>query len=169
MLKIEQLVPMVEQWGKDKGILDDSNFTKQLSKTKEEVYELIRDLTTPRDYAKISDSSGDTLVTLILYSKLRGINFLSSYNAVKEVFDKNEKITPRQLQKKLKKQIQEMIKINVKDDLAKIILCMEDLIKSCFQASYYINEEPEKSLEGAYNIIVKRKGKMVDGIFVREK
>lgn len=173
MLKIEQLVPMVEQWGKDKGILDGSNSTKQLSKTKEEVYELIRDLTTPRDFEKIIDDVGDSLVTLILYFKLKDIDFLEFYNSIVFKFKKEEyekcKITPRQLQKNLRNCMKNVLKNEEVGNSPAFNDDLEELFTLLFISAKYVNKTNEYCLESAYNIISKRTGKMVDGIFVRGK
>ena len=62
----------VEQWAKDKGILEEATSMKQAIKTLEEITELI-EAVADNDPEAIKDAIGDVVVTLIIQCKLRGI------------------------------------------------------------------------------------------------
>ena len=72
-MTIEELVPLIEQWGEDRGILAKSNRQAQLLKTMSELGELA-DATLKGDVGGVLDGVGDVLVTLILYSRLSGLS-----------------------------------------------------------------------------------------------
>jgi NTP pyrophosphatase (non-canonical NTP hydrolase) len=62
----------VEQWAKDKGILDNGTSVKQAIKTLEECVELMEAVVTD-DPEAVKDAIGDIVVTLIIQCKLRGV------------------------------------------------------------------------------------------------
>jgi NTP pyrophosphatase (non-canonical NTP hydrolase) len=72
-MTIDDLVPLVEQWASDRGILDHSTPTAQLLKTVSELGELA-DATAKGDVIGVMDGVGDVLVTLILYARLANLS-----------------------------------------------------------------------------------------------
>ena len=62
----------IEEWAKDKGILEKATSLKQAIKTLEEAVELI-EAVADNDPEAIKDAIGDVAVTLIIQCKLRGI------------------------------------------------------------------------------------------------
>jgi len=86
-MTFEDLVEKVEQWASDRGITSNSNAQTQLMKTVSELGELA-DATAKRDVAGVIDGVGDVLVTLIIYSRLQGVNIVgcldSAYETIKD-------------------------------------------------------------------------------------
>lgn len=95
-MEYEQLEKKVIQWGADKGILEKSNPIRQLQKTQEELDETMQALVQLAD-AKTDkvkqqaldeaiDGIGDMIVTIILLSKLVGVETVpcleSAYNVI---------------------------------------------------------------------------------------
>lgn len=65
-LTIQELVPLIYQWAKERGIFDKSTPFDQLLKIHEEVGELIKGCYDD-DRPAIQDAIGDVMVTLINY------------------------------------------------------------------------------------------------------
>ena len=63
---IQELVPLIQKWAKERGIFDKSTPFDQLLKTHEEVGELIK-ACYDNDKPAIQDAIGDVMVTLINY------------------------------------------------------------------------------------------------------
>ena len=64
MRTIEELINLVNEWAKDKGIHDKGNFFTQIMKTYEEIGEIVESLD-KNDKEALSDGIGDSIVTLI--------------------------------------------------------------------------------------------------------
>lgn len=73
---MNELIQDVEQWGKEKGILDKATPQTQWDKMNEEVYELIDSynavMNGEENLGQEMSEAGDVMVTLILYCKIRG-------------------------------------------------------------------------------------------------
>lgn len=101
MSEFDRLENLVNEWAKDKGILQKATPIKQLEKTKEEIDELSEALIAQNNGLKtyinskniqvntdeqIIDGIGDSLVTLIIQCKLQGISALDclevAYNEI---------------------------------------------------------------------------------------
>ena len=82
----EELEEMVIKWGDDRGLLSTDNGRNQLIKTFEELGELSR-AELKNDTTEMIDALGDVMVTLILYSKIKGLDLTeclnSAYNVIK--------------------------------------------------------------------------------------
>ena len=68
MKTIQELVPLIQEWAKERGIFDKSTPFDQLLKTHEEVGELIK-ACYDNDKPAIQDAIGDTMICLINYCK----------------------------------------------------------------------------------------------------
>ena len=75
----------VEQWAKEKGILNNATTIKQAMKTQEELTELMNAILNEDD-AEIVDAIGDIMVTLIIQAKMQGVTIEecleSAYNVI---------------------------------------------------------------------------------------
>lgn len=82
-----ELEVAIEQWAKDKGILDNATTMKQAEKTHEEVLELMSAIDDDnRD--EIKDAIGDIVVTLIIQAKMQGMTIEECLNAAYDVISK---------------------------------------------------------------------------------
>ena len=81
-----ELETAIENWAKEKGILDNATTIKQAVKTQEELTELI-DAILNDDKEEIIDAIGDIMVTLIVQAKMQGVTIEycteSAYNVIK--------------------------------------------------------------------------------------
>lgn len=86
-MTLDELVPMVEQWAADRGILEHSTPTAQLLKTMSELGELA-DAAAKGDVVGVLDGVGDVLVTLILYARLANLSIAGclehAYDQIKD-------------------------------------------------------------------------------------
>ena len=73
-LTIQELVPLIQEWAKERGIFDNLTPFDQLLKTHEEVGELIK-ACYDDDLPAIQDAIGDVMVTLINYCYFKNENF----------------------------------------------------------------------------------------------
>lgn len=80
-----KLEKQVEQWAKDKGILDKATPIAQALKTLEETTELLTAINN-NDRAEIIDAIGDIMVTLIIQCKMQDLSLeeclQSAYNVI---------------------------------------------------------------------------------------
>lgn len=82
--RMDDLVAKVEQWGKDRKIIPNSTPTAQLLKAVSEMGELA-DAELKDDVDAVIDAVGDTLVCLILYCNLRGLELSECLSSSYEV------------------------------------------------------------------------------------
>jgi len=140
------------QWTESKGILDNATPLTQLKKTFEELAELINALI-DKDHSEIKDAIGDVNVTLIILNKLSqlkesetdlaGSNIFLASNWIVEIFQKVA---------------------NKKDISLDIIRAQDVLHKVAKEHSLTLAE----CTQYAYEVISKRTGKMVGGVFVKD-
>ena len=83
---IQELVPLIQEWAKERGIFDKSTSFDQLLKTHEEVGELIK-ACYDNDKPAIQDAIGDVMVTLINYSYFMRIDAWIQINDVLNIGD----------------------------------------------------------------------------------
>jgi NTP pyrophosphatase (non-canonical NTP hydrolase) len=82
-----ELECLIENWAKEKGILDKATPLKQAMKTQEEVTELCNAIIDDnRD--EIKDAIGDIVVTLIIQAKMQGMTIEECLNAAYDVISK---------------------------------------------------------------------------------
>lgn len=177
-----ELLDNVEQWAKDRG-LDTVEARTQYSKLIEEQGEL--GLAMLEDNINgdsgVKDSLGDYQVTLIIYCLIRGIDLKAkiekqgdfwAVNDDLEQFEKEHDVELFKVKDEfiyLTYQSSQMIgKYNrnkgVIEEHKHAIRIMEHL----YQIAKKYNTTLEGTLEMAYNEIKDRKGKMIDGVFVKE-
>jgi len=85
--KYERLVNGVNNWAKEKGILDKATPLTQHSKTQEEVLELQVALE-EENLEEIIDALGDILVTLIIQAKMNDLNLIDCLESAYSVISK---------------------------------------------------------------------------------
>ena len=169
VLTLEELIPLVVEWGRDKGILEKSNPLKQLTKTIEEATELmIADLNDDRE--EMVDAVGDVLVTLILYCEMKGIDILKledsgfddSYN-YSVINSSGAFFCPLNASRLGALEKGYEFPTIGRDG---IIVYTLSLLETYCEVKG-LPTLPE-CLQSAYNVIAKRTGKMVDGVFVKD-
>ena len=170
-LTIQELVPLIHQWAKERGIFDKSTPFDQLLKTHEEVGELIK-ACYDNDKPAIQDAIGDVMVTLINYCYFKEVDFIP-------IIRKSLKCpnTTRvslwfialQVNRKLNSLIFDEARCNVFDTLEYISFTVCEMLKPLNSIALLEDTTIEECLNIAYNEIKNRTGKMINGKFVKDE
>ena len=86
-MSYRELESKVNEWAKDKGILDKGTPLAQSEKTLEEAQE-IKDALLSNDRDELIDALGDTLVTIIIQAKMNNLDLLDCLDAAYGVISK---------------------------------------------------------------------------------
>lgn len=179
----KELIQDVRSWFHEKGIIQKSNTLKQLWKTQEEVTETrdahtrmicaVSDSESEKWMHELRDGIGDVLVTLIGVCEMEEFDFLAlvdefGFEPIHLIGEMNPSATLDNLQRNLS-DTRDSIIISIESDIRHGIQhgigCMiYDLTELCFG----IGVTAEECLQQAYDVISKRNGQMVNGIFVKE-
>ena len=81
MITIQELIPLIQEWAKERKIYEELTPFDELLKTQEEVGELIK-ACYDNDRPAIQDAIGDVMVTLINYCYMERIDVLEQINDV---------------------------------------------------------------------------------------
>lgn len=164
-MTIPELIKKIEQWAIDRGLDKNGTVEGQLIKTAEEVAELIIGISKD-NIDVIKDSVGDVFVTLVV-GNLLGYNH-EFYN----ICYKNAYVYPRDFGKITRKVelISTLITYlkNILADGLYIGNYVELMIAGLIWVCVYYDLELVDCIESAYNEIAHRKGKVVNGSFVKE-
>ena len=181
MRTIEELINLVNEWAKEKGIHEKGNFFTQIMKTYEEVGEIIESLD-KNDKEALSDGIGDSVVTLInaswflgddkfklfIVKKDEAINFVKT-NYGESALKVNVKSIIKDLMSELSLIFTEYVNVknpNFEEIEGSIIRTLSNLEVLCYNYKLDFTE----CLNGAYEIISKRTGHMdSNGQFVKDK
>ena len=158
-MELKELIENVQQWSKDRG-LDKADSRKQLLKLYEEFGELVQGHL-KGNVEQVKDSIGDMLVVEIIYCQQRGIEFDGNH--------KQNLCFPNDVTK-----ILQWIAIFIGDLTGNIGTgTSKTNIYDINDCLYLVSEKYGTTLEAclgmAWNEIKDRKGKMVDGVFVKEE
>jgi len=160
---MQELNKKIIEWAKDRNIDKKGTVEGQAIKTIEEMSELIKGICKD-DIDLIKDSIGDVYVTLVIGCMLSGVDIETRIDFENETtFKINNKF---EILYNLSKDIQVIISNyfdkNVYNDFTfAFYLTLKRIAK-------YYNTNLKECVELAYNEIANRKGKMVDGQFVKE-
>lgn len=182
----EELINNVRQWFHDKGIIQKSNPLKQVGKTQEELNETrdaaVKIMQADDLYSnhgmyftqdqiddlmhEIKDGIGDTVVTLIGVCEMTGHNFV---NISKDPWSQSyRKMLTGLHTMKVLDDIQAKLLSAVAEDISLyelIILMLAGLDELASRYHFTL----EECLQQAYDVISKRTGSMVDGVFIKDK
>ncbi|MFK3559322.1 MazG-like family protein [Pasteurella multocida] len=153
--KITELVQKVEQWAEDRNLIEGSTPQKQVLKLMEEFGELCGGIAKNKPDV-IKDSIGDCFVVLIILNKQLGFNRQISFEWEAEI------ILPESDLKHTLLRLAFLGSNATNERINQLIIELNGY------ASYYGLTTLE-CLSYAYDQIKDRKGRMIDGIFVKEE
>lgn len=162
-MELKELVSLTEQWFIDRG-LDKSDPSKQMLKLYEEFGELSGAYLDEFDDI-VKDSIGDMVVVMIGLSKQLGVK-----TPVEYYITENEPCNPCRMIAILVQDLgflSEAIAKNKDKDSAFRKLAMVDL--TLRELAVSLGMDYKECLELAYNEIKDRKGKLVNGVFIKEE
>ena len=155
--KMEELIKKVEQWSVKRG-LNTADPSKQRLKLWEEFGEL--NAAIARDNRKGAiDAIGDMLVVMIIYKQQLG-------------YGSNELFEPKQDNLDFLGRLEDSALIDyVGYGIAQTrsyIQSIEQVVDNLTMLAYRLGTNLEECLAAAYDVIKDRKGKMINGVFVKE-
>jgi len=170
MKTIQELVPLIQEWAKERGIFDKSTSFDQLLKTHEEVGELIK-ACYDNDKPAIQDAIGDTMICLINYCYFRKENFNTIFlNALSLRNNTNDNcvILSFSANKSLIELLYSEYKMSKYNYTGNCYTQILYIVKCLNNIARLENTTLEECLNIAYNEIKNRKGKMINGKFVKD-
>lgn len=162
-IKFEDIQTLVENWAEKKGILEHGTPIKQLLKTLEEITELHAAIEDD-DIEEVIDAIGDVVVTLVIYAKMKSITLFP--NGSEELSDsKGTAQDPYFLLDNCNKLLQ--LEKFTNDSIEKYYT-VQMMLFLLNQIANRFNIKIWECLHSAYKVIIKRKGEMVNGTFVKD-
>lgn len=166
---IQELVPLIQEWAKERGIFEKSTPFDQLLKTHEEVVELIK-ACYDNDKPAIQDAIGDTMICLINYCHFIELDAIKKIKQVVELSLPELDIISRVIE--VYNSLGRLISINMRNEGEKLSKPSEIRVFSIAYCLHEIalleNTTLEECLNIAYNEIKNRTGKMINGKFVKD-
>mgnify|MGYP002741936648 CR=1 FL=1 len=168
---IQELVPLIQEWAKERGIFDKSTPFDQLLKTHEEVGELIK-ACYDNDKPAIQDAIGDVLVTLINYCYMveENVNHIIKHALNSSPDTKSPPVrlaifSEVILTDLLRYECKQGFKLSHISPYSNTLYIIKNLISIALLESTTL----EECLNIAYNEIKNRTGKMINGKFVKNE
>lgn len=160
-MKFKELITNVQQWSIDRG-LDKADSKKQLLKLYEEFGELASGLAKGNKEV-VKDSIGDVVVVLIILAQQQGIRQISDFCVIFDHLSINDLI-PRasELIGLISLRVRRATEDTIEEYTVRLISCLRTIAKS-------ENLKFEDCLSQAWNEIKDRKGKLIDGVWVKEE
>nr|DAM31125.1 MAG TPA: NTP-PPase-like protein [Caudoviricetes sp.] len=159
-MELQKLITNVQQWSIDRG-LDKADSKKQLLKLYEEFGELASGLAKGNKEV-VKDSIGDVVVVLIILAQQQGLEKISDFNIICNHLQESD----------LMPQASEtigLISLRVRRTKSKVEEPIVRLISYLRTIAKYENLKFEDCLSQAWDEIKDRKGKLIDGVWVKEE
>ena len=159
-MKLQKLITNVQQWSIDRG-LDKADSKKQMLKLYEEFGELASGIAKGNKEV-VKDSIGDVVVVLIILAQQQGLEKVSDFNII------CNHLQPSDLMPQASETIG-LISLQVrrtKDEIEEPIVRLISYLRTIAK---YENLKFEDCLSQAWNEIKDRKGKLIDGVWVKEE
>ena len=159
-MELHKLITNVQQWSIDRG-LDKADSKKQMLKLYEEFGELASGLAKGNKEV-VKDSIGDVVVVLIILAQQQGLEKISDFNII------CNHLQPSDLMPQASETIG-LISLRVrrtKDEIEEPIVRLISYLRTIVK---YENLKFEDCLSQAWNEIKDRKGKLIDGVWVKEE
>lgn len=159
-MKLQKLITNVQQWSIDRG-LDKADSKKQMLKLYEEFGELASGIAKGNKEV-VKDSIGDVVVVLIILAQQQGLEKISDFNIICNY------LQPSNLMPLASETIG-LISLRVRRTKGEIEVPIVRLISHLRTIAKYENLKFEDCLSQAWNEIKDRKGKPIDGVWVKEE
>lgn len=159
-MKLQKLITNVQQWSIDRG-LDKADSKKQMLKLYEEFGELASGIAKGNKEV-VKDSIGDVVVVLVILAQQQGLKKISDFNII------CNHLQPSDLMPQASETIG-LISLRVRRTKDEIEEPIVRLISHLRTIAKYENLKFEDCLSQAWNEIKDRKGKLIDGVWVKEE
>ena len=171
MKTIQELVPLIQEWAKERGIFDKSTPFDQLLKTHEEVGELIK-ACYDNDKPAIQDAIGDVMVTLINYCYFKDVDFTPIIRKSLERPNTTRVslwFIALQVNRSLNSLIFDEAKSKDNDTLEYISFTICRMLRPLNSIALLEDTTLEECLNIAYNEIKNRTGKIINRKFIKDE
>lgn len=159
---LDDLEPLVIKWADKKGILQNGTPYKQLLKTGEEILELLNAIE-DNNLDEIEDAIGDIVVTLIIYAEMKKITCKRDFK--NHSFKADDAAAHR-----LVTDYSVLLQAEKFGQSLKPIIDMHEMMMiKLHRIACKYNLNIWECLKTAYNVIKNRKGKMINGVFIRDE
>lgn len=159
---LDDLEPLVIKWADKKGILQNGTPYKQLLKTGEEILELLHAIE-DNNLDEIEDAIGDIVVTLIIYAEMKKITCKRDFK--NHSFKADDAAAHR-----LVTDYSVLLQAEKFGQSLKPIIDMHEMMMiKLHRIACKYNLNIWECLKTAYNVIKNRKGKMINGVFIRDE
>lgn len=159
-MKLQKLITNVQQWSIDRG-LDKADSKKQMLKLYEEFGELASGLAKGNKEV-VKDSIGDVVVVLIILAQQQGLEKISDFNIIYNHLQASDLMPQASETIGLISLRVRRIKDEIEEPIVRLISYLRTIAK-------YENLKFEDCLSQAWNEIKDRKGKLIDGVWVKEE
>lgn len=171
MKTIQELVPLIQEWAKEREIYEQLTPFDELLKTHEEVGELIK-ACYDNNRSAVQDAIGDVMITLINYCYFKEVDFIP---IIKKSLRRPN--TTRvslwfialQVNRTLNSLIFDEARCNVFDTLEYISFTVCEMLKPLNRLALLEDTTLEECLNIAYNEIKDRKGIIINGKFIKDE
>ena len=165
-MEIKKLIENIEQWGKDRELDKKATVQGQAVKTAEEMAELIIGISKDK-IDVIKDSIGDVFVTLVIGNMIdKKFDFSLIYEKPKEDYERLTQyfleLKPINIVNSIIEKTSILTKLGYKEENLKNTIYLLMRISGCYGLNFV------ECVESAYKEIKDRKGKMINGQFVKE-
>lgn len=171
MKTIQELVPLIHQWAKERRIYEQLTPFDELLKTHEEVGELIK-ACYDDDLPAIQDAIGDVMITLINYCYFKGVDFIPIIRKSLERPNTTRVslwFIALQVNRTLDSLIFDEAKSNVYETLEYISFTVRYILRPLNSIALLEDSSLEECLNIAYNEIKNRTGIIINGKFVKNE
>lgn len=159
-MKLQKLITNVQQWSIDRG-LDKADSKKQMLKFYEEFGELASGIAKGNKEV-VKDSIGDVVVVLIILAQQQGLEKISDFNIICNHLQESDLMPQASETIGLISLRVRRTKSEVEEPIVRLISYLRTIAK-------YENLKFEDCLSQAWNEIKDRKGKLIDGVWVKEE
>lgn len=159
-MKLQKLITNVQQWSIDRG-LDKADSKKQMLKLYEEFGELASGIAKGNKEV-VKDSIGDVVVVLIILAQQQGLEKISDFNIICNRLQESDLMPQASETIGLISLRVRRTKSEVEEPIVRLISYLRTIAK-------YENLKFEDCLSQAWNEIKDRKGKLIDGVWVKEE
>ena len=173
---MQQLIKQIEQWAEERNLIEGSTPQKQFLKLAEEIGELITGHN-KRNLELIKDAVGDCFVVLAILSKQTKYNGLEGdyweayecHAIPRAAYKQNENHSLQHILSNQGILATQLLDEEEGGDEVEIYDCIGLITYNLVHYSYGQGLDFKDCVQHAYDQIKNRKGKMVDGIWVKEE
>ena len=159
MAGLQQLIKNIEQWAEDRNLIEGSTPQKQFIKLMEEFGELCSGVAKNKPDV-IKDSIGDCFVVAVILKCQFGTNLFIHHVSL------NKNVDVSLILARVARDAALIPKSDLSAQVKLEIIC--GVVRHLMDVSFLLDVDFESCVQAAWDEIKDRKGRMIDGVFVKE-